>query len=112
LTEDAVLTCDHLLGKLDIDPRQRWVTVEGRALLVRPDPEDRPIHHCPNIGATIKPCGRTFRVLSGYSPLVRIDDHPLCLDDLYGLTNGTPPESVRYGVRVPGQELVTEEGAS
>ena len=108
LTQDALLVCNHELGTVQIRPSQEWVTVNGRAVLVDNDPEGRPITGCPNVGATIKPCLRTLRVQSGYSDWVRIDGQRVCLDTVTGLTDGTPPGTVQYKVRQPGQDLVEE----
>jgi hypothetical protein len=110
LTVDALVVCAHELGKVGLVPSQSWVTVEGRPVLVRPDPEARPITGCPNIGPTIKPCTTTLVVKVGYSSLVRIDGRPVCLDTVRGLTDGTPPGVVEYKVNTPGQRLVTEAG--
>jgi len=106
LTEDAALTCAHLLGKVDIEASQDWVTVEGRKLLVDDDPENRPISGCPNYGVAIKPCTHTLAVKVGYSTFLRIDGARICLDTVQGLTDGTPPGTVLYQVRAPGQDWV------
>lgn len=106
LTEDATLTCDHLLGKVSIEPSQGWVRVEGRKLLVEDDPEHRGISRCPNYGIAIKPCTHTLAVEKGYSTFLRIDGHRICLDSVRGLTDGTPPGTVHYQVRAPGQDWV------
>jgi hypothetical protein len=106
LSQDAVLVCDHASGIVGIVPTQEWVRVEGRLLLVDNNPEDRPIVGCPNYGATIKPCIKTLRVDQGYSRFLRIDDRSLCLDSVKGLTDGTPPMTVQYTVRSPGQHLL------
>lgn len=111
LTEDAVLVCLHELGRVDIEATQDLVTVEKRAVLVEADPEGRRITRCPNIGATIKPCTATLKVKQGYSDLVRIDGKRVCLDIVTGLTDGTPPGTVEYKVRTPGQEFVSEKKA-
>jgi len=110
LTEDALLVCAHVLGTVGIQPTQDLVTIEGRCVLVENDPEGRPITACPNIGATIKPCQLTLKVREGYSDLVRIDGRRMCLDTVTGLTDGTPPGTVKYKVRDPGQNLVSEAG--
>ncbi|NTX03426.1 hypothetical protein HUA74_34315 [Myxococcus sp. CA051A] len=109
LTVDALVVCAHELGRVGLVNSQPWVTVERRPLLVRADPEGRPIGGCPNIGPTIKPCTTTLKVQQGYSTLVTIDGKPVCLDTLTGLTDGTPPGIVKYKVNAPGQMLVTEE---
>ena len=108
LTEDAVLVCKHQLGKVDIEPTQQVVTVNGRWVLVEPNPEARPISHCPNYGPTIRPCQTTLKVKVGYSDLLRIGGKRVCLDTVEGLTDGTPPGIVKYNVRSAGQDFVTE----
>ena len=110
LTVDALMVCAHELGKVRLTASQSWVTVEGRPVLVRADPENRPIAGCPNIGPTIKPCAHTLAVKAGYSSLIRIDGKAVCLDTVRGLTDGTPPGVVEYKVNAPGQVLVTEAG--
>lgn len=110
LTEDALLVCRHELGTVDIKPSQDLVTIAGRKVLVDNDPESRPINRCPNIGATIKPCQHTQQVREGYSDWVRIGGQRVCLDTVTGLTDGTPPNTVTYIVRKPGQDLVSVTG--
>lgn len=107
LTEDALLLCKHVLGKVGVTPSQRWVSVAGRKVLVQADPQGRPIAGCPNVGATIKPCTSTLAVERGYSAFIRIDGRPVCLDTVEGLTDGTPPGVVKYNVKHPGQTLVS-----
>jgi len=106
LTSAAVLCCDHVSGLVGIVPTQDWVRVGGVPLLVRDNPEQRPIVGCPNYGATIKPCLTTLAVQAGYSTFVRIGGRQACLDTVTGLTDGTPPGIVKYAVRNPGQQLV------
>ncbi|HET8542677.1 MAG TPA: hypothetical protein VFL83_22575 [Anaeromyxobacter sp.] len=106
LTEDAVLLCKHALGKVGNAPSQGWVTVSGRRVLVRPDPEGRGIGGCPMYGATVKPCLRTLAVRQGYSAFVAIDGSAVCLDAVVGLTDGSPPGTVEYEVAAAGQGLV------
>lgn len=108
LTEDARLTCNHMLGRLENEPTQGFVTIAGRRVLVAPDPEGKTITGCPNVGATIKPCQRSLAVETGYSEFITIEGQAVCLDTVSGLTDGTPPGTVRYEVREPGQELVSE----
>lgn len=108
LTDEALLVCKHDLGTVKNKPTQDLVTVEKRPVLVDNDPEGCSISHCPNIGATIKPCTRTYKVDEGYSDFIRIDGKRVCLDTVTGLTNGTPPGTVKYLVRKPGQDLVEE----
>jgi hypothetical protein len=111
LTEDAELRCKHLTGRVKITTSQDWVTAMGKRLLVEPDVEGRPIGGCSNAGPTIKPCLCTLKVMRGYSDLLRIDGHRVCLDAIRGLTDGTPPGLVEYEVDDPGQPWVTEGGA-
>jgi hypothetical protein len=108
LTEDAVLVCAHELGIVGIAATQGLVRVNGRRVLVEKDPEGRPIAGCPNVGPAIKPCTSTLAVRAGYSGLVRIDGRRVCLDTVTGLTDGTPPGTVLYRVRSPGQTLVAQ----
>jgi hypothetical protein len=103
-----VITCDHRLGMVGVAASQDLVSIEGRRVLVEPDPEGRPIAGCPNVGGVIKPCLLTLEPEAGYSALVRIDGRPVCLEPLSGRTDGTPPGVVRYGVRSPGQSFVSE----
>ncbi len=113
LTEDARLICKHG-GRVDNKPSQGWVTIEGRKVLIEPDPEGRSISLCPNININIKPCTKTLKVTKGYSDFifVVVDDKrcPISLDTVTGLTNGTLPGTVPYIVKDPGQQLVTEGG--
>ncbi len=110
LTEDAVITCNHILGRVSLEPGQTLVRINHRRILVEDDPERKKITGCPNIGATIKPCQLTLRVQSGYSDLLRIKGHRICLDTVTGLTDGTPPGAVHYQVRQPGQTLIDQKG--
>ncbi|MBI4538142.1 MAG: hypothetical protein HY704_01360 [Gemmatimonadetes bacterium] len=109
ITEDALLMCAHPPGKVKIEATERLVTIEGRRVLVETDPEGRAIVSCPNFNppAGIRPCTRTLRVQTGYSGLLRIEGRRVCLDTVRGFTDGTPPGTVRYGVTVPGQSLVS-----
>ncbi len=104
LTEDAVLRCEHA-GRVEIRASQELVRVEGRQLLVARDPEGRPIRRCPNANPPlgIRPCLTTLRVQRGYSTLLFVAGKAVCVDTLSGLTDGTPPGSVPYTVRDPGQ---------
>ena len=108
LTDKALLVCKHELGKVKNKPTQGLVSVEQSPVLVDNDPEGCSISSCPNIGATIKPCTSTYKVDEGYSDFIRIDGQRVCLDTVTGLTNGTPPGTVKYIVRQPGQDLVEE----
>jgi hypothetical protein len=105
VTAKAVVKCAHD-GTVQNIPSQRWVTVQGVPVLVEDDPEGRVISACPNYGPVIKPCVTTLKVATGYSTRVRIDDAPVVLSTLDGLTDGTPPGTVHYTCRDPAQKLV------
>jgi hypothetical protein len=107
MTEDAIVLCTHQLGNVGNQPSQKLVTIDGRRILVDNDPEQRTIRVCPNIGVTMKPCQNTLKVIAGYSTLIKIDGKALCLDSVYGMTDGTPPGIVEYRVRYAGQQLVS-----
>jgi hypothetical protein len=108
LTEDAVVVCMHELGNVDIEGTQTLVTIGGRRVLVETDPERRSISGCPNIGASIRPCQTTLEVRVGYSTWMRIGGRRIVLDNLSGLTDGTPPGLVKYKVRTAGQGFVDQ----
>ena len=111
LTEDARLACDHG-GAVKNQLSQDLVRINDRAVMVDPDPEGRSISGCPNANVMMgmKPCLTTLKVIEGYSALIRIDGHPVCLSTVRGLTDGTPPGTVNYKVLTPGQTLVEAEG--
>lgn len=106
LTQDAVLKCAHA-GVVNNTTSQPFVTVGGRLVLVEPDPQSRSIGGCPNMGPTIKPCTNTLPVRGGYSTFVKVSGHAVCLDTVWGLTDGTPPGAVEYTVASPGQSFVS-----
>jgi len=106
ITEDATVLCTHQLGNVTNQPSQKLVTVDGRKVLVKNDPESRTIKLCPNINVTMKPCTTTLQVTVGYSTLLKVDGQAVCLDTVRGLTDGTPPAIVEYFVYLPGQQLV------
>lgn len=108
LTQDAKLVCAHRPGKVSIAPSQSFVGVEGRLVLVDPDPEKRSISGCPSLGPGIRPCVTTLAVEAGYSTWLRIDGKRVCLDSVTGLTDGSPPGTIHYLVVDPGQTLVSE----
>ena len=109
LVEGAELACDHGGATTIERAGQALVRIEGKRVLVRDDPKGEKIRGCPNVGATIKPCTITLPETRGDSTLVRIERNPVCLDTVEGLTDGTPPGVVKYRVRRPGQEFVSEE---
>ena len=106
ITEDAVVKCEHA-GVVKNTNAQTYVTVAGRKVQIQPDPESRTIGGCPNYGPTIKPCTTTLPVRGGYSTFIRISGSPVCLDTVWGLTDGTPPGIVKYQVVSPGQQFVS-----
>jgi hypothetical protein len=99
---DAAVKCDHD-GRVENRPSQRWLAVGGVPVLVEDDPVGRAISGCPNVGPTIKPCATTLRVATGYSDWIRVAGRRVVLSTLTGLTDGTPPGTVRYTVLDPGQ---------
>jgi hypothetical protein len=106
LTEKSSLKCLHK-GAVRNEASQHWVTIAGNAVLVATDPEGRDIDHCPNRGPEgVKPCGKTLKVHPGYSTFIRIGKKAVCLDNLWGLTDGTPPGVVKYNVVDPAQTFV------
>jgi hypothetical protein len=76
-------------------------------MLVEADPQGRSISMCPNVSVNFKPCTNTLAVRTGYSRLVSISGHAVCLESVVGFTDGTPPGAVEYNVRDPGQAFVT-----
>ncbi len=107
LTEDAVLVCKHELGRVAVVPTQNLVTIAQRRVLLEPDPEGRPIAGCP-LTVPFKPCLTTLGVQQGYSDLIRVSGRRVCLDTVSGYTDGTPPGTIHYKVRSPGQDLAAE----
>jgi hypothetical protein len=106
LVEKSSLKCLHM-GAVRNQASQKWVTIAKSAVLVATDPEGRDIDHCPNRGPEgIKPCGKTLKVHQGYSTFIRISKHAVCIDNLWGLTDGTPPGVVKYNVIDPAQTFV------
>lgn len=107
LTDEAVLVCNHQTGIVTNQPSQHLVTIASRPVLVDSDPERKSIKGCTFATPTIKPCMLTLNVSKGYSDLIRINGHRVCLRELTGLTDWTGA-NVEYKVRTPGQLLVTE----
>jgi hypothetical protein len=107
ITEDALLMCEHPNGVVSLSPHQSFVTIAGRRVLVEADPEKRSISGCGNAAPPMRPCLTTLAVKEGYSELVRIDGHRVCLDSVSGLTDGMPPGVVRYTVHRPGHKFVS-----
>jgi hypothetical protein len=108
LTEDAGLYCKHGPGKVSIKATQALVRIEGRCVLVEPDPVGRSISGCPSV-VPFKPCLTTLAVQKGYSQFIRVENRRLCLDTVTGFTDGTPPGVVMYVVRSAGQKFVSEQ---
>ena len=107
LTEDADLRCDHVKGIVKIEPTQDLVTVNGRCVLVEDNPVKRSIKGCPFTGLGIKPCQVTHPVEEGYSDLLTIDSNRVCLDSLWGKTDGVPL-GFKYSVREAGQDWIDQ----
>ena len=108
LNEGAKLVCKHN-GKVENVISHRLVTISKLPVLVEIDPEGRTISRCPNIGPGVRACMHTRVVKEGYSNLLRIEGHRVCLDTVWGFTDGTPPEFVKYLVSEPGQEFVSQQ---
>jgi hypothetical protein len=106
LTESTVLRCGHKTGHIGLQPSQSLVRIDGKVVLVRPDPEHRPIDWCDNGSPTTKSCQHTLQVHTGYSTLVRIDGQPIVLDNLEGVTDGFPPAGATYQVQLANQSLL------
>jgi hypothetical protein len=106
LTEGSALACSHRSGRVRTRAGQTFVRLAGWALLVEPDPDGCAIGGCANVGATIRPCLRTLTPRAGYSTLVRIGGHAVCLDTLTGGTDGTPPGAAHYLVTDAGHDFV------
>jgi hypothetical protein len=108
LTVDARVLCPHGAA-VQNRASQSFATVAGRALLIQPDPEGRDINGCTNRMPMqgLNPCTTTLPVQQGYSTFIRIAAKPVCLDTVWGLTNGTPPGTFRYTVADPGQAFVS-----
>ena len=109
LTDAADVRCAHKVGRSPQKASQSWVSVNGRPVLVAPDPVGRPVQGCPNIGVSIKPCTSTLAIKAGQSTFVRVDGHPVIRADLTGYTDGTPPGQVTYDVLDAAQVLVGEQ---
>src|SRR6266705_4936507 len=107
LTEDAGVYCKHGPGKVSILATQALVMVNGRKVLVEPDPVGRPIAGCPSV-VPFKPCLTTLAVQRGYSAFIRVEEKRFCLDTVTGFTDGTPPGAAMYEVRYAGHEFVSE----
>jgi hypothetical protein len=106
LNENALLLCQHVVGRVQIAASQSLVRAAGGRVLVRPDPQGRAIAGCPNAAPGQKACLNTLPVLEGYSTFVRIEGRAVCLDSVTGLTDGVPPGLFRYQVKNAGQRLV------
>ena len=107
ITEDAGVFCKHS-GRVSNAPTQQLVTINGRRVLVKTDPEGRSISRCPNT-VPFKPCLTTLVVQKGYSEFIRADERRVCLDTVTGFTDGTPPGDAMYEVRSAGQQFVKAE---
>jgi hypothetical protein len=109
LTEDAVLVCKHEVGIVTNKLSQDFVTIESRPVMVENDPEGRAIKGCPIYPPMGRPCVTTLKVQTGYSDWLRVDGKRICLDTVTGLTDGTPPGTVKYKVNIAGQTFVAEK---
>lgn len=107
LNNNARMACSHELGKVANVPSQTWVTIAKSPVLVAPDPIGKVLAGCPNVAPGILPCTATVTQSSGKSSFINIGGHPVCLDTTSGFTNGTPPGTVTYNVKSPGQHFVS-----
>jgi hypothetical protein len=117
LTEDAVLRCDHVAGIVGIAPRQDWVTISGRRVLIEADTLDRPIAGCPFITPTTPPCLHTVSVdedanYPAFLTILGRGDRARrpCTDGATGRTDWGQTRSVSYRVAAPGQDFVEVGG--
>jgi hypothetical protein len=110
LNEDARLVCIHPGGEVTLNPRQSWVTIGQRRVLVATDPQGCAITKCANVAYPNKPCLNTLAVETGYSSFIRIDGRPVCLETVTGLTDGTVMGTVKYSVASAGQRFVNGAG--
>ncbi|MFW5443972.1 MAG: hypothetical protein ACKE51_06675 [Methylococcaceae bacterium] len=108
LTENAILVCAHEAGIVINTTSQNFVRIKNRRVLIKNNPENRTIVGCPNVGPSIKPCLKTLIATQGYSSFIRINGRSVCLSSISGITDGTPPGTVKYKVNSPGQRLVSE----
>jgi hypothetical protein len=105
LVERSVVLCGHG-GQVRNQSSQQLVTSQGSLLLVADDPVGRTVVACPNYGTNVKVCTSTVNVQTGYSSLVSIDGHAVCLDTLTGQTDGLDAGAVLYHVSKAVQTLV------
>ena len=107
MTTRGKILCDHKLGQVkELVASHPWVRIDEAPVLVKPDPAGRSISGCPNIAVGIKPCTTTLAVTKGYSSFVRIDGIAVCLGNVGGLTDGSPPGVVEYQGASAGQDCV------
>jgi len=106
LIQTSLLTCDHGSGVVAIGTLQSMVFINGVAAMVKGDFEAKGVAGCANAGPSIKPCTSTTAVNKGYSSHVFINNIPVALDDLEGVTDGTPPSTIPFKVRTPAQYFV------
>ena len=109
VTEDATIICKHPVGVVQNKPSQDWLTIVGRRVLIEPDPENRDINGCTNSAGVNVPCKIATNIqMEGYSELIRVDGHRLCLDTITAFTSGQPPGMFKWVVVNPGQPFVEE----
>jgi hypothetical protein len=109
LTEKALLVCEHELGHVQNRPSQDFVRIGGQRILVEDDPKGRSISGCPLPPPPVPggpPCRHTLTVDAGYSGLLTVHGHRICLDTVTGLTDGMTAGTIKYKVRNPGQTLL------
>lgn len=117
LTEDAVLRCDHVGGRVALAPGQDWVTISDRRILIEADTLGRSISGCPFVTPTTPPCLHTVSVEEGATyrdflvVLTRGDrERRFCIESATGRTDWGQTLTVSYRVAEPGQDFVEVGG--
>jgi CheY-like chemotaxis protein len=92
LSRHSLLVCEHL-GEV--------VLPEGDGPLTEKDLGGAAIVGCPNAGPGLKPCTAILPPDGGLADRHAPDGSRFVLKSVTGLTNGTPPGTVRYRVEIP-----------
>jgi hypothetical protein len=113
LTSETLLTCAHG-GTVKLDPRQNWITIQDKPVLIEADTLNRPISGCPMRTPTTPPCTETVAVDEGptYAAFITVQSNGertrrrLCLDTATGRTNWSKLSVVPFSVSRASQDLV------
>jgi tetratricopeptide (TPR) repeat protein len=103
---ESRLVCAHTLGVVQV---QHGEETGFPPVITEADILGASVVGCPNVGVGVKPCQSVISVAHGLSGRVRRDGSPALLADGWGLTDGTPPGTVRFEVvevRPPTPALV------